>query len=129
MGTLSARGRLAEISKKTKRYPTDLTNEEWALIAPMLHNAARTGRPIGVDPREVLNALRYLARAGCGWRMLPHEFPPWQTVHWHFRRFVRRFLFHTIHDMALMLDRELQGREASPSGGVIDSQSVKAPEA
>jgi putative transposase len=120
---------MAEISKKTKRYPTDLTDEEWALIAPMLPGAARTGRPAAVDPREVLNAIRYLARAGCGWRMLPNDFPPWQTVYWHFRRFVRRFLFHTIHDMALMLDREIQGREASPTGGVIDSQSVKAPEA
>jgi transposase len=129
MWTPSARGRMAEISKKTRRYPTDLTDEEWALVAPMLPGAARTGRPASVDSREVLNAIRYLARAGCGWRMLPNDFPPWQTVYWHFRRFVRRFLFHTIHDMALMLDRESQGREASPSGGIIDSQSVKAPEA
>jgi putative transposase len=120
---------MAEISKKTKRYPTDLTDEEWVWIAPMLPTGARTGRPPGVDLREVLNAIRYLARAGCGWRMLPKDFPPWQTVYWWFRRFVRRFMFHTIHDMALMLDREMQGREASPSGGIIDSQSVKAPEA
>ena len=118
---------MAEISKKTKRYPTDLTDEEWVWIAPMLPPGARTGRPPGVDLREVLNAIRYLARAGCGWRMLPKDFPPWQTVYWWFRRFVRRFMFHTIHDMALMLDREMQGREASPSGGIIDSQSVKAP--
>ncbi len=90
---------------------------------------ARTGCPPGVDLREVLNAIRYLARAGCGWRMLPKDFPPWQTIYWWFRRFVRCFMFHTIHDTALMLDRELQGRAASPSGGIIDSQSVKAPEA
>ncbi len=120
---------MAEISKKLKRYPTDLTDEEWVWIAPMLPGAAPTGRPCCVDLREVLNAIRYLARAGCGWRMLPRDFPPWQTVYWWFRRFVRRFLFHTIHDMALMLDRERQGREASPTGGIIDSQSVKAPEA
>ena len=61
--------------------------------------------------------------------MLPNDFPPWQTVYWWFRRFVRRFLFQTIHDVALMLDRERVGREASPTGGVVDSQSVKAPEA
>jgi len=61
--------------------------------------------------------------------MLPKDFPPWPTVYWWFRRFVRRFLFQTIHDVALMLDRERVGREASPTGGVIDSQSVKAPEA
>ena len=79
--------------------------------------------------REVLNAIRYMARSGGGWRMLPNDFPPWQTVYWWFRRFVRRFLFQTIHDVALMLDRERVGREASPTGGVVDSQSVKAPEA
>ena len=70
-----------------------------------------------------------MARAGVGWRMLPHDFPPWQTVYWWFRRFVRRLLFRTLHDVALMLDRERAGREASPSAGVIDSQSVKAPHA
>lgn len=124
---------MAEIAKKTKRYPTDLTDEEWERIAPMLPGAARTGRPLSVDLREVLNAIRYLARAGCGWRMLPKEFPPWQTVYWWFRRFVRRFMFHTIHDMALMMalmiDRERHSREASPTGGIIDSQSIKAPKA
>jgi transposase len=76
-----------------------------------------------------LNAIRYLARAGCGWRMLPTNFGPWQTVYWWFRRFIRRLLFRTLHDVALMLDRERVGREASPSAGVIDSQSVKAPAA
>jgi len=77
----------------------------------------------------MLNAVRYLARTGCGWRMLPNDFGPWQTVYWWFRRFVRRFLFQTVHDIALMLDRERVGREASPSAGVIDSQTVKAPHA
>jgi transposase len=61
--------------------------------------------------------------------MLPKDFPPWETVYWWFRRFVRMLLFRTIHDIALMMDRERQGREASPSGGVLDSQSVKAPAA
>ncbi len=60
---------MAEIAKKTQRYPTDLTDEEWERIGPMLPGAARTGRPPGVDFREVLNAIRYLARAGCGWPM------------------------------------------------------------
>jgi putative transposase len=82
-----------------------------------------------MDLREILNAIRYLARAGCGWRMLPHDFPSWQTVHWWFRRFVRRLLFRTIHDVALMLDREQAGRRPSPSAGVLDSQTVKAPAA
>jgi hypothetical protein len=63
------------------------------------------------------------------WRMLPTNFGLWQTVYWWFRRFVRRMLFRTIHDVSLMLERERAGREASPSGGVLDSQTVKAPHA
>ena len=129
MWTPATRGRMAEIEKKTKRYPTDLTDEEWARIEPFLPGAAKSGRPARTDLREVLNAIRYLARSGGGWRMLPKDFPPWPTVYRWFRRFVRRLLFQAIHDVALMLDRERVGREASPTGGVIDSQSVKAPEA
>src|SRR5271155_4883061 len=125
MWTRANRGRMAKIEKKTKRYPTDLTDEEWERIAVFLPKPAKRGRKPGVDMREVLNAIRYIARAGCGWRMLPKDFPPWQTVYWWFRRFMRRFLFETIHDVALMIDRERDGREASPSAGVIDSQSVK----
>ena len=82
-----------------------------------------------MDLRKVLNAIRYLARTGCGWRMLPKDFPPWQTVYWWFRRFVRPLLFQTIHDVALMVDRERAGREASPTGCVLDRQSIKAPAA
>jgi transposase len=82
-----------------------------------------------MDLREILNAIRQLARAGCGWRMLPHDFPSWQTVHWWFRRFVRRLLFRTVHDVALMLDREQAGRRPSPSAGVLGSQTAKAPAA
>jgi transposase len=120
---------MADIEKKTKRYPTDLTDAEWDRITPFLPNPAKKGRRPGVDLREVLNAIRYIARTGCSWRMLPKDFPPWQTVYWWFRRFMRRFLFETIHDVALMIDRERVGREASPTAGVIDSQSVKAPAA
>ena len=114
---------MARIEKKTKRYPTDLTDEEWERIVPFLPKPARQGRKPGVDMREVLNAIRYIARAGCGWRMLPKDFPPWQTVYWWFRRFMRRFLFETIHDVALMIDRERAGREASPTAGVVDLQN------
>ena len=106
---------MAKIAKKTKRYPTDLTDEEWARIAPLLPARRSAGGTREVDLREVFNAIRYLARSGGGWRMLPNDFPPWQTVYWWFRRLVRRFLFQTIHDVALMLDRERAGREASPT--------------
>src|SRR5271155_837181 len=127
MWTEQSRGRMAKIAKKTKRYPSDLTDEEWEQIAPLMPKPGRRGRPREVDFREVINAVRYLVRSGCGWRMLPIHFGPWQTVYGWFRELARRFLFQTIHDLALMLDREQAGREASPSGGVIDSQSVKAP--
>lgn len=80
-----------------------------------------------MDMREVINAIGYLVRSGCEWRLLPIHFPPWQTVYWWFRRFVRRFLFRLIHDIALMTDRVCCERNVQPTAGVIDSQSVKAP--
>ena len=120
---------MAEIAKKTKRYPTDLTDDEWERVRPLLPPVAKRGRRPKVDMREMLNAVRYMARSGGGWRMLPTNFGPWQTVYWWFRRFVRRLMFRTIHDVALMLDRERVGRDASPTGGVLDSQTVKAPSA
>jgi putative transposase len=127
MWTRENRGRMAEMARKTRRYPSDLTDEEWERIAPLMPNPLSRGRKPAVDLQEILNAIRYMARSAGGWRMLPREFGPWQTVYWWFRRFVRRLLFRTIHDVALMLDREQAGREASPSGGVLDSQTVKAP--
>jgi transposase len=118
---------MAKIAKKTKRYPSDLTDEEWERIAPLMPKPGRRGRPREVEFREVINAIRYLVRSGCGWRMLPIHFGHWRTVYGWFRELARRFLFQTIHDVELMLDRERAGREASPSAGVIDSQTVKAP--
>ena len=97
-------------------------------MAPLIPGAARTGRHRSTDFREILNAIRYLVRSGVGWRMLPVHFPPWQTVYWWFRRFVRLFLFRTIYDVALMIDRERAGRGA-PTAAVLDSQTVKAPAA
>jgi putative transposase len=118
---------MADIARKTRRYPTDLTDEEWDRIKLLMPRAPKRGRPPSVDLREMLNAIRYMARSGGGWRMLPKEFGPWQTVYWWFRRFVRRMLFQTIHDVSVMLDRERVGREASPTAGVVDSQTIKAP--
>jgi len=129
MWTEASRGRIADIERKTKRYPSDLTDEEWERIAPLMPAPGRRGRPRAIDFREVINAVRYLVRSGCGWRMLPVHFGAWQTVYGWFRELARRFLFQTIHDIEVMLDRERQGREQSPSAGVIDSQSVKAPAA
>lgn len=120
---------MAKHEKRAKRYPTDLTDAEWEIVRPFLPGPPKRGRTPSTDPREVLNALRYLTRSGGGWRMLPKDLPPWQTVYWWFRRFVRRLLFRTIHDVALMLDREREAHEQSPAAAVVDSQSVKAPSA
>jgi putative transposase len=127
MWTKEQRARQAAFERR--RYPTDLTDQEWQVVQPLLPPASTRGRRPGTDLREVLNAIRYLARAGCGWRMLPVHFGPWQTIYWWFRRLIRRFLFVTLHNIALMLDRERVGREASPSAGVLDSQTVKSPHA
>jgi putative transposase len=127
MWTRATRRRMAAIEKKTRRYPSDLTDEEWRSVEPLLPQPAKRGRKRTTDLRDVVNAIRYMVRSGCEWRMLPVHFPAWQTVYWWFRRFVRLLLFRTIHDLAVMVDRERVGREASPSAGVIDSQTVKAP--
>lgn len=118
---------MAELGRKRKRCPPDLTDKEWARIEPLLPKPLRRGQKPTIDLRKVLNAIRYMARSAGGWRMLPLHFGVWQTIYWWFRRFVRCLLFRTIHDVALMLDREAAGREVSPTGGVLDSQTVKAP--
>ena len=98
---------MTEIERKTKRYPTDLTDEESSKIEPFLPGTARTGRRRQVDLREVFNAILFLARTGCGWRMLPKDFPPWQTsTGGSGAFFVCLLLFQTIHDAALMLYRD-----------------------
>uniref|UniRef100_UPI00188FFB4D IS5 family transposase n=1 Tax=Noviherbaspirillum malthae TaxID=1260987 RepID=UPI00188FFB4D len=127
MWTERQRAKQIRQERKVKRYPSDLSDQEWQAIEPLLPSPARTGRRRITDLREVLNAIRYLVRSGCEWRMLPVHFPPWQTVYWWFRRFVRRLLFKVIHDVALMLDRQNQNRQESPSAAVIDSQTIKAP--
>ncbi|KAA1053941.1 Transposase [Azospirillum argentinense] len=115
MWTKAHRAKQAGPERRSQRYPTDLTDTEWILIEPWLPRPAKRGWRRSVDLREVLNAIRYLARTGCGWRMLPKDFLPWQTVYWWFRRLVRRLLFRTIHDLALMLDREIKaGRSVRP---------------
>ena len=72
---------MAQIAKKTKRYPSDLTDEEWERIAPLMPKPGRRGRPREVEFREVINAVRYLVRSGCGWRMPPVHFGHWRTVY------------------------------------------------
>ena len=118
-----------EHSRDHLRYGSDLTDAEWALLEPHMPPPAKTGRPRQWGLREILNAIFYVLRAGCAWRLLPKCFPPMTTVYGWFLRFRREGLFETINHHLLMRDRERVGREASPSAAVIDSQSVKTVEA
>jgi putative transposase len=110
------------------RYPSDLRDGEWALIEPMFPPAKAGGRPRATDLREVLNAIFYLATGGCQWRMLPKCFPPLSTVQRYFYAWRNSGLLATINHLLVMTARQQVGREASPSAGVIDSQSVKTTE-
>ena len=116
-------------SRDHLRYGSDLTDAEWTLIAPFMPLPARTGRPRVWTMREIMNAIFYVLRAGCAWRLLPRDFPPMTTVYGWFLRFRRDGLFETINHHLVMADRERVGRQASPSAAVIDSQSVKTAEA
>jgi len=112
----------------TQRYPTDLTDDEWRLLAPLVPPAAPGGRPRSVDPREVVNAVRYLLRSGCAWRLLPREFPPWPTVYAYFRRWQADGTWERI---AGALRRDLRvalGRRPEPSAAILDSQTAKTTE-
>ena len=110
------------------RYSSDTTDEEWALILPHMPQPSRLGRPRAVDLRAVVNALLYVLSAGCQWRMLPKDFPPRSTVQAYFYRWRKDGTWARINHDLLMRAREGAGREASPSAGVIDSQSVKTTE-
>lgn len=116
-------------SREHLRYGSDLTDAEWAIIAPFLPQPAHTGRPRQWPMREIMNAIFYVLRGGIAWRLLPTDFPPMTTVYGWFLRFRRERLFETINHHLVMIDRERSGRQASPSAAVIDSQSVKTVEA
>jgi putative transposase len=111
------------------RFPSDLTEQEWEILAPLMPAPFRVGRSRKWAWREVLDAMFFILRGGSPWRMLPECFPPRQTVYRWFCQWRDSGLFETINHHLLMLDRERVGRAASPSAAIIDSQSVKTTEA
>jgi putative transposase len=113
---------------KRKTYPTDLSDEQWKLLETILPPPERLGRKRSVDLREICNALCYLNRAGCQWRMLPEGFPPWQTVYYYFRLWRDSQWFITLNDSLRGEVRRAAGRETDPSAAVVDAQSVKTDE-
>ena len=111
------------------RYASDTTDAEWAIIAPLLPPPAELRADARDRAAEVINAVFYIAQSGCQWRMLPKDFPPFTTVQRYFYAWRDSGLWQTINHVLLMAVREAEGREASPTAGVIDSQSVKTTEA
>jgi transposase len=111
------------------RYPSDLTDGEWAQLAPLIRPAKPGGRPRETDMRAAMNAILYLLRTGCPWRYLPRDgFPPRSTVYSIFRNFQRDGVWDTIWERLHMELRENMAREASPTAAIIDSQSLKSAE-
>ena len=112
------------------RYPSDLTDAQWALVDAAMPPAVRgrTGRPRTYALREVWNALFYLTREGCTWRALPHDFPPWTIVWDHFRRWRDSGTLERVHAALRHQTRVQAGRRHLPTAAVLDSQSVKGTE-
>jgi putative transposase len=113
---------------KRKHYPSDLTDTQWALLQPVLPRPSRRGRPRKTDLREVADALFYLARNGCSWRALPHDFPPWRTVYNYFQWWDWDGTWQKVLDTLRPQARVKAGRQPTPSAAAIDSQSVKTAE-
>jgi len=117
----------AKSGKKSEGYATDLTDDQWATLAPLLarDNMEAGGRPLKVDMRRVVNAILYLLRTGCQWRNLPKDFPYWEQVYYHYRALRLRGTWLKVHDALRQEVRKEAGKEATPSVAIIDSQSVK----
>ena len=108
-----------------KSYPSDLTEEQWSLIEPLVPLAKPGGRPREVAMREVINAILYLNRTGCQWRSIPPDLPPYSTVAEYFYRFRNDGTWQKIHDCLREQVRIAMGKQPTPSAAIIDSQSVK----
>jgi putative transposase len=115
------------MTKFTQTYPTDLKYTEWMLIADFFP-AHQLGRPRKWEMWQIINAILYVVRTGCQWRMLPTNLPPWQTVYGYFRRWKKNGVWERINEELVRTVRVKNGREAEPSAGILDSQSVKTSE-
>ena len=108
-----------------KAYPTDLNDKEWAVIEPYVPKPKSGGRPATHSRREIINAIAYVLRSGCAWRLLPHDLPPWPTVYDYFRQWRIDGTWERINTALREKLRTTIGREAEPSAAIIDSQTVK----
>ena len=110
------------------RYPSDLTDAEWALVVPLIRPAKRGGNKRTVNVREVVNGLMYILSTGCQWAAIPKDLPPRSTLHDYFSLWEWDGTLDRLHHALYMQCRELADREASPTAAIIDSQSVKSAE-
>lgn len=111
-----------------KGYDTDLTDAEWALLEPLVQRSGKIGRPLKLDLREIANALFYWERTGCQWRLIPADFPNWTSVRYYFDKWTKDGTWVRINDTLRRKVRQQEGRQAEPTAGVLDSQSVKTTE-
>ena len=111
-----------------KTYPTDLSDQEWACLKTHLPASKPLGRPRTHTLRDIFDGLFYILRSGCPWRLLPHDFPPWSTVYYHFRRFRLSGLWHRLFKVLHAAERKRVGKDPQPSAAIMDSQSVKTVE-
>ena len=118
----------ARYDRSNLRYPSDLTDEEWALVKPSIPRAKRGGNKRTVEMREVVNGLMYVLGTGCQWRAIPKDLPPRSTVNHYFCRWQHDGTLDQMHHALYVLCREQAGRDASPTAAIIDSQSVKSAE-
>lgn len=118
----------ARYDRKGLRYPSDLTDAEWEIVAPLIPPAKRGGRQREVDLRAVVNGLLYVLENGCKWRSLPKDFPPRSTVHGSVHLWAWDGTLERIHHELYVRTREHEGREASPTAAILDSQSVRSAE-
>ena len=108
-----------------RAYQTDLSDEEWEVLKPHLPIPKASGRPRLHPLREILDAVFYVVRGGCAWRLLPHDFPPWRTVYHYFRAWRIDGTWERLHEGLRRRARVRLGRDPQPSAGIVDSQSVK----
>jgi len=113
---------------RRKRYPSDLTDKEWMIVAPLIPRPKGGGRPRTADMREVMNAILYVLWTGCQWDGLPHDFPPKGTVYHYFNTWRKDGRWERMNRILSRQLRQVEGREATPSAAILDSQSVKTTE-